>query len=200
MTRVKVPASAWMLRRRVWRFTLWHAVHLHFTKRESLVGSRDNDVHKTTSHAAPFTVERGGFPCLDMGDESTPENREQRGTYSQCGLRRRARLRGVTTLLPGPGVVGPAVLQRVPYSDLGPVQSLGAAVSSVGDLDGRDDVGPPQVHLPPGVGRLPGSVATLAIVVKGVAPPIDGLGRVGETARRRLRGHTLQRHVGKRVL
>lgn len=102
---------------------------------------------------------------------------------SHCGLEHEARLIKVTTLLPGPGVVGRVVLWHVTNSDLRSVQSLGAAVSSVGDLDGRDDKRPPQVDLPPGVGPLPGSVATVPIVVKGVAPPIDGLGGVGEMAR-----------------
>lgn len=59
-------------------FTLWHAVNFHFTKCESLSCSRDNDGHKTACHAAPFTVERGGFTCSDMGDESTPEIWERR--------------------------------------------------------------------------------------------------------------------------
>lgn len=49
-------------------FTLWHSVHFHFTKRENLVCSRDNDDHKSTGHAATFTVECKGFTCVDMGD------------------------------------------------------------------------------------------------------------------------------------
>lgn len=84
----------------------------------------------------------------------------------------------MTPLLPGPGVAGPVVLRCVSNSDLRPVQSVGAAVASVGDLDGRDDKGPPQVDLPPGVGRLQGSVAAAPVGVKGVAPPVDGLGGV----------------------
>lgn len=88
----------------------------------------------------------------------------------------------VATLQPGPGVVGPVVPWHVTNSDLRSIQSLGAAVSSVGDLDGRDDKRPPQVDLPPGVG-LRGSVAAVPIAEKGVAPPVDGLGVVGEKAR-----------------
>lgn len=87
----------------------------------------------------------------------------------------------VTTLQPLPGVVGPVVPRHITNSDLRSIKSLGTAVSSVGDLDGRDDKCPPQVDLPPGVGLL-GSEATVPIVKKGVAPPIDGLGVVGNMA------------------
>lgn len=58
--------------------TLWHAVNLHLTKRESLSCSRDNDGHKSARHAAPFTAERGGFTCFDVADGSAPEIWEQR--------------------------------------------------------------------------------------------------------------------------
>lgn len=66
----------------------------------------------------------------------------------------------VRRLLPGPGVAGAVALPHVPNGDVRPVQPLGAAVSSVGHLDGRDDKGPAQVHPPPGVAILPGIVAT----------------------------------------
>lgn len=89
----------------------------------------------------------------------------------------------VTTLLPGPGVVGPVVLWLVTNSDLRSVQPLSAAVSPVGDLERRDDIRPPQVDLPPWVRLLQGVVATVPVAVKGVAPPINGLGGVREMAR-----------------
>lgn len=101
---------------------------------------------------------------------------------SHCGLEHEARLIKVTTLQPGPGVVGPVAPRHVTNSDLRSIQSLGTAVSSVGDFDGRDDKCPLQVDLPPGVGLL-GSEATVPIVKKGVAPPIDGLVVVGKMAR-----------------
>lgn len=101
---------------------------------------------------------------------------------SHWDLEHEARVIKVTTLQPGPGVVSPVVPRHVTNSDLRSIQSLGTAVSSVGDLDRRDDKCLPQVDLPPGVGLL-GSEATVPIVKKGVAPPIDGHGVIGKMVR-----------------
>lgn len=58
-----------------------------------------------------------------------------------------------------PGVVVSVVLLRAPDSNLRSIQSLGAAVASVGDFDRDDGVCSSQVDPPPGVGLILCSVA-----------------------------------------
>lgn len=58
--------------------------------------------------------------------------------------------------------------------DLQPIQPVFAAVASVGDADGGDDVGVQQVHPPPGVVQLR-RVGARAHVEAGVAVSVDGV-------------------------
>lgn len=90
----------------------------------------------------------------------------------------------VLKFLFAPGVVVSVVLQRVPDSDLGSIQSLGTAVSSIRDLDRCDNICPPQVHPPPGIGLVLGGVAAEPDAVERVPSPIDGPGGDGERERR----------------
>lgn len=58
--------------------------------------------------------------------------------------------------------------------DLQPIQPVFAAVASIGDADGGDDVGVQQVHPPPGVVQLR-RVGARAHVEAGVAVSVDGV-------------------------
>lgn len=58
--------------------------------------------------------------------------------------------------------------------DLKPIQPVFAAVASVGDADGGDDVGVQQVHPPPGVVQLR-RVGARAHVEAGVTVSVDGV-------------------------